>query len=79
MKVQITNNAPASQTHVYQKVWQECNDPKEIHTTAFLDKKINYIHQNPVRSELLANPEDYLYSSAKDYSGEKGLVNIEFV
>jgi hypothetical protein len=29
--------------------------------------------------ELVAKPEEYLYSSAKDYSGEKGLVNIELV
>jgi len=27
----------------------------------------------------VVSPEDYLYSSAKDYSGLKGLVNIEFV
>ena len=61
------------------KVWQDGNDAKEIHTTAFLDEKINYIHANPVRLELVANPEEYLYSSARDYSGVKGLVNIEFV
>jgi putative transposase len=40
---------------------------------------MNYIHNNPVRGELVANPEDYLYSSARDYAGEKGFVNIEFV
>jgi putative transposase len=40
---------------------------------------MNSIHPNPVRLELVANPEDYLYSSARDYSGEKGLVNIELV
>lgn len=63
----------------YYKLWQEGNDAKEIHTTTFLDEKMNYVHQNPVRSELVANPEEYLYSSARDYSGEKGLVTIEFV
>ena len=61
----------------FYKVWQDGNDAKEIHTTSFLDEKINYIHYNPVRLELVANPEEYLYSSARDYSGEKGLVNIE--
>ncbi len=58
------------------KVWQDGNDAKEIHTTAFLEEKMNYIHNNPVNAELVANPEDYLYSSARDYSGEKGLVEI---
>jgi len=40
---------------------------------------MDYIHYNPVRAEIVANPEEYLYSSARDYSGEKGLVNIDFV
>jgi len=63
----------------YYKVWQDGNDVKEIHSTEFLDQKMEYIHYNPVRAEIVAKPEDYLYSSARDYSGEKGLVNIEFV
>jgi len=62
----------------YFKVWQDGNDAQEIHTTAFLEEKMNYIHHNPVKSELVANPEDYLYSSARDYAGEKGLVEILF-
>ena len=63
----------------YYKVWQEGNDAKEIHSTDFLNQKLEYIHNNPVRAEMVVSPEDYLYSSAKDYSGLKGLVNIEFV
>ena len=63
----------------YYKVWQEGNDAQKIHSTAFLDEKMEYIHHNPVKAELVANPEDYLYSSARDYAGEKGLVAIEFV
>jgi hypothetical protein len=29
--------------------------------------------------KMAATPEEYLYSSATDYAGEKGLVVIEFV
>ena len=40
-------------------------------------EKIDYIHSNPVRAGLVRNPDDYLYSSACDYSRkEKGLVNV---
>ncbi|MDP2889444.1 MAG: transposase [Bacteroidota bacterium] len=60
----------------YFKVWQDGNDAQEIHTTAFLEEKMNYIHNNPVKAELVGRPEDYLYSSARDYAGEKGLVEI---
>jgi len=61
------------------KVWQEGSDAREIDSTEFLDQKMEYIHNNPLRAEIVANQSDYLYSSARDYAGEKGLVNIEFV
>ncbi|HKJ43373.1 MAG TPA: hypothetical protein VKA27_14845 [Sunxiuqinia sp.] len=61
------------------KVWQDGNDAKGIQMTAFLEEKMEYIRNNPVKAELVGNPEDYLYSSARDYAGEKDLVNIEFV
>ncbi|HKJ43426.1 MAG TPA: transposase [Sunxiuqinia sp.] len=63
----------------YYKVWQKGNEPKEIHTKAFLEEKMDYIHNNPVKAELVAKPEEYLYSSARDYAGEKGLVEVVLV
>jgi putative transposase len=30
-------------------------------------QKIDYIHMNPVRAGLVNNPEDWLYSSARNY------------
>jgi len=39
-----------------------------------LSEKIRYIHNNPVEAGLVFRPEDYIYSSAVDYSGEKGLL-----
>ncbi len=44
-----------------------------------LRQRLNYTHQNPVRAGIVENEEDYLYSSARDYCGKKGLVNIIFV
>jgi putative transposase len=58
------------------KFWQEGNEAKEIHTNTFLDQKLNYIHQNPVRAEIVSEPEHYLYSSATDYAGGKGLLEV---
>lgn len=59
--------------------WQEGNEAKEIHTNSFLDQKLDYIHKNPVKAEIVARPEDYLFSSAIDYSGEKGLLEVEII
>ena len=40
---------------------------------------LRYIHQNPVRAEIVACAEDYVYSSARDYAGEKGVLDVEVV
>ena len=61
------------------RFWQEGNHVEEIYTMEFLMQKLNYIHQNPVRAEIVAKPEDYLYSSALNYAGEKGLLNVELI
>ena len=31
---------------------------------------------NPVRQEITEQPEEYLYSSARDYIGQKGLLDV---
>jgi hypothetical protein len=41
--------------------------------------KLNYIHQNPVRAGIVAEAEHYLYSSAKDYTGRKGLIDVDLM
>jgi hypothetical protein len=30
---------------------------------------------NPVRQEIVEKPEDYIYSSARNYCGKNGLIN----
>ena len=60
------------------QVWQEGFHPQDIQSMKMLKQKIEYIHHNPVRKELVANPEDWKYSSAIDYlTDQKGLLDIE--
>lgn len=40
-------------------------------------QKLNYIHQNPVRAGLCADPKDYYYSSARFY--ETGIDDFGFL
>ena len=54
--------------------WRHDNKPIELWSNKVITEKINYVHNNPVDDGLVNYPEDYLYSSAIDYSGEKGLV-----
>ncbi|SFS65767.1 REP element-mobilizing transposase RayT [Zhouia amylolytica] len=54
--------------------WRHDNKPIELWSNKVIKEKINYIHQNPVEAGLVFRPEDYVYSSAVDYAGEKGLI-----
>ena len=55
--------------------WRHDNKPIELWSNKVIAEKIRYIHNNPVEEGLVFRPEDYVYSSARDYSGEKGLLD----
>ena len=61
------------------QLWQQHNHPILLDSNYLMEQKLNYIHNNPVKAGIVENPEDYLYSSAKDYAGMKGLVEIEII
>ena len=65
--------------NTYFKVWTNNNHPEEIYSPDFMHTKLNYIHENPVRAGLVFKAEDYVYSSAGDYAGRKGLIDIDFL
>lgn len=56
-----------------------CPDPTINYTQrGMIESKMNYIHENPVKSGIVENPEDYLYSSARNYSRMKGVIEVEY-
>ena len=58
------------------RFWRADNQPVELWSNAVIAQKLNYIHQNPVEEGLVFRAEDYVYSSATDYAGNKGLLDI---
>jgi hypothetical protein len=44
-----------------------------------MDQKLQYLHRNPVEAGWVEEPEHYLYSSARDYAGVKGLVEVQLL
>ncbi len=58
------------------QVWTHENHPELIYSDNFLFQKINYIHDNPVRVGIVDNPEDYLYSTTRDFAGKDCLLDI---
>lgn len=61
------------------KFWQDGFHPIELFSPEFAIQKLNYLHQNPVQSGLVALPEHYLYSSASNYAGELGLIDVVYL
>jgi hypothetical protein len=43
------------------------------------NQKLEYVHNNPVKTGVILEQEHYLYSSARDYAGQKGLIDIEIL
>jgi len=61
------------------QLWQQDNHPIELFDLKILHQKLDYIHYNPVIVGIVEKPEDYLYSSARDYYGLPGLIDIILV
>ena len=55
--------------------WRHDNKPIELWSSHVISQKIRYIHENPVKAGYVFRPEDYVYSSAVDYSGVKGVLD----
>ncbi len=58
------------------KIWKDDNHAIEMGECIDIEQKINYIHENPVKAMIVQHAEEYIFSSARDYSDVKGYVEI---
>ena len=58
------------------KFWQDGNHFEIISSNKFFDEKLNYIHNNPVADMIVERPEDYIFSSARNYAGLDNYLEI---
>jgi REP element-mobilizing transposase RayT len=56
--------------------WTHENHAEMIYSPAFVEQKIDYIHNNPVRAGYVARPWDYMYSSARNYADLESLIDV---
>jgi REP element-mobilizing transposase RayT len=61
------------QTH---QLWQEGSHPQQIQGDEMMLQKLEYMHNNPVRRGYVDDPVHWRYSSARDYFGKKGLIEV---
>ena len=58
------------------QVWQEGGKPKQIRTDRIMWQKIEYTHDNPVARGFVDDPLHWRWSSARNYAGQSGLVDV---
>lgn len=59
--------------------WKQDNHPIELISPKWIQQKLYYVHYNPVAAGIVDEPEQYLYSSARNYVGEVGLIDVEIL
>ena len=75
----FTEEGKKNSNNTSNQFWQQDNHPIELYNNKMIEQKLDYLHNNPVESGFVTKPEDYKYSSAMDYAGIKGLVDIEII
>nr|WP_225872534.1 transposase [Pedobacter polaris] len=59
--------------------WQHNNKPIELWSAEVIEQKADYLHYNPVASGFVNDVLHWKYSSAIDYGGGKGLIEVDFL
>ncbi|WP_139281123.1 hypothetical protein [Reichenbachiella agariperforans] len=61
------------------QLWQQQNHSIEMSTNEMIDQRLAYVHDNPVEAGFVYKPEDWVWSSARQYAGEIGELAISYV
>jgi putative transposase len=76
LKIVFEYHAKFNHNNSIYQVWQNGNHPMELYSPKFMRQKLDYIHLNPVRAGWVNQPEEYIYSSASNYSNKNGIMDI---
>lgn len=69
-------NKPTGRTDRQYKFWQEGVGPKRILNREMLLQKIENMQHNPVKRGYVDLPEHWRYSSARNYAGMAGILDV---
>jgi REP element-mobilizing transposase RayT len=58
------------------QLWQEGSHPQQIKDEAMMLQKLEYMHNNPVRRGYVEEAAHWRYSSARNYAGGDGLIEV---
>ncbi len=71
--------AQKRRSNIRYKVWQDEFHPIAIFSDTWFEEKMTYIHNNPVRKGFVERPEDWKYSSARNWIlDDNSLIDLNF-
>jgi len=59
------------------QVWEEGSHPQRIEDEDVMRHKLDYLHHNPVKRGYVDLPEHWRWSSARNYLGQPGLIEVD--
>ncbi len=65
--IEIFSNAAKQYPDQIRKLWVTRFDDEVIRSKEMFWVKLNYIHNNPVKANIVLSPDEYLYSSYRNY------------
>jgi REP element-mobilizing transposase RayT len=66
-------------THSVHQFWEEGCHPQRIENEVVMSQKLEYIHYNPVKRGYVDVPEHWRWSSARNYTNDAGLIEVDRV
>lgn len=59
--------------------WQHHNKPIKLWSTHVIEQKLAYIHNNPVKAGFVDEQQHWRYSSAMNYCGSPGMMEMDLL
>ena len=75
LKIFMEHGQKNSNNEVFQ-FWQRSNKPIELISPKWINQKINYIHQNPVKAGIVEEGHHYINSSASSYINQNSILDV---
>lgn len=72
----LSTHGALNPNNSYYQLWQQDNHAIELTDLRRCYQKLAYIHMNPVKAGIVAEPEHYIYSSARNYAGLSNLIDV---
>lgn len=79
MKLLFQNAGMNKSNNKNVQIWQQDNHPIELMSNKMIKQKLNYVHLNPVKAGFVSEPEHWVYSSASNYAGQGGVMDVVFL